>query len=49
MSSSRKRRRSEFENQSSIVDLDNMMDHLEEKFMDTEKNLVEEIATNINS
>ena len=43
------RRRSKFENQPSIVDLDNMMDHLEEEFVDTEENLVEEISTNINS
>ena len=49
MTSSSRRRKSEFENQLSIVDLDNMMDHLEEKFVGTEKNLVEEIATNINS
>ena len=49
MASSSRRKRSEFENQLCIVNLDNMMDHLEEEFVDTEKNLVEEIDTNINS
>ena len=49
MASSSRRKRSEFENQLCIVNLDNMMDHLEEEFVEIEENLVEEIATNINS